>query len=505
MDVLFFTDVLEIGASRYTAPYRLATELRANGHSCQVLDFISSYDDKIIDKLLSKFVTKNTKLLAFTNTFIYTEFTATKVMSGSNQKHFLDETIYGDLRAKIEYITYKARLINPNLKTVMGGSSAHIIDVNCIDYWVTGLGDSSLPALVKALKEERPIIRKNINNKTFIINSNEDYPYDSFNESKIVWTKQEAVQPNEWLPIEISRGCRFRCSFCYFPLNGKKAEDYLKTAETLKSELVKNYEEHGITNYVFSDDLYNDSIEKVEMYHKVFTSLPFKIKWVSYGRLDLIYAYPQMRELLLESGCVSLYLGIETFNKKAGSKVGKGLGKEKIIKTLKMLDETWKGKINLGAGFIVGLPSESKESLEDTFHWLMSEENTLDFFIFYPLHIQEEETTDIYQAKMSSDPEKFGYQFENKHSEQWKTQEMTFKEASKIASRYNFTASQKTSLGGFMTPRLCNLGYQYSSFFNREIIKDVMNNKEQYKIKKKTYIQNYLNDILSLDMEKNIE
>jgi radical SAM superfamily enzyme YgiQ (UPF0313 family) len=502
LNVLFFTDVLEIGIARYTAPYRLATELRKHGHTCQVIDFYSAYNDGDLKRILDKFISDDSYLLAFTNTFIYTEYTATKFLTGSNQKHFLDSSIYGDLRAKIEYITFEAQKINQNIKTVMGGSSAHIIDLNCIDYWVTGLGDNSLPSLLDSLKTDKPIIRKKLNDGTLVINSNDDYPYDEFNTSTIEWTKQEAVQPDEWVPIEISRGCKFRCSFCYFPLNGKKADDYLKTEETLKEELIRNYEDFGITNYVFSDDLYNDSIEKVEKYHRVFTSLPFKISWVSYGRLDLIHAYPQMRELLLESGCKSLYLGIETFNKKAGGKVGKGLGKEKIIKTLKYLNETWKGKINLGAGFIIGLPTESKESLQDTFKWLISDENTLDFFIFYPLHIQEEKTTDIYQANMSSNPEKYGYEFESKNSQKWKTEEMTFDEANRIASSYNFTASQKTSLGGFMIPRLCNLGYNMESFMNRKIIKDVMDDKSKYKEMKSKFISKYLTEILNLNIKE---
>lgn len=498
MDVVFFTDVLELGVSRYTAPYRLATELREKNHSCQVIDFISAYNDIEIQSLLDKFINKSTVLLAFTNTFIYTTYTATKSLTGRNQKHFLDDSIFGDLRAKIEYICFKAKEINPNLKVAMGGSTSNIVDLNCVDYWCTGMGDVSLPSIVYSLKNNLPVMRKKLGNNSVMINSNDDYPFNEFNHSKIIWTNQDAVQPDEWLPIEISRGCRFRCSFCYFPLNGKTSKDYLKNPQVLKEELIKNHKDYGISSYVFSDDLYNDSIEKVQMYHEVFTSLPFKISWVSYGRLDLIYAHPEMRELLLESGCKSLYLGIETFNKKAGGKVGKGLGKQKIIKTLKYLNETWKGKINLGAGFIVGLPTETQESLDDTFKWLMSKENTLDFFIFYPLHIQKENTNDTYQAKMSKDPTKFGYTLESGDIDGWESKEMSHNEAQKISSKYNLMATARNTLGGFMIPRLCNMGYEMESFMNREIIKKIVLDKESYKRRKKQFIDNYLKDILSL-------
>ena len=51
--------------------------------------------------------------------------------------------------------------------------------------------------------------------------------------------EQDCILPNETLPLEVSRGCIFKCSFCAFPLNGKTKLDYLRSPEYIKNELGK--------------------------------------------------------------------------------------------------------------------------------------------------------------------------------------------------------------------------------------------------------------------------
>ena len=95
------------------------------------------------------------------------------------------------------------------------------------------------------------------------------------------WHSKDCILPGETLPIEISRGCIFKCNFCSYPLNGKKKFDYLRDPALIKEELIYNYENFQTTNYFFADDTFNDSTLKLESLHKVITELPFKIKFVT--------------------------------------------------------------------------------------------------------------------------------------------------------------------------------------------------------------------------------
>ena len=116
------------------------------------------------------------------------------------------------------------------------------------------------------------------------------------------------ILKGETLPIEVSRGCIFKCKFCAFPLNGKSKLDYLRDPILIKEELQYNYEKYGTTHYFLSDDTFNDSTTKVEQIHKVVTSLPFKIKFTTYLRLDLLHAHQEQISMLEEMGLASPFL-----------------------------------------------------------------------------------------------------------------------------------------------------------------------------------------------------
>jgi hypothetical protein len=200
-----------------------------------------------------------------------------------------------------------------------------------------------------------------------------------------------------------------------------------------------------------------------------------------------------MRELLLESGAGSLAFGIETMNEVAGKKIGKALGKQKIIETLNYCNEAWKGKIITSSNFIVGLPGETKESILDTVDYLISDQCPLDVFGFLPLYIRTDEDGRS-ASKIDKDPNKFGYVINENN--QWVGEKMTFNEAlglihkiyanPKVKERTKFSAA--TWIG-----RIINLGYTIEEIFtlindktlsrsdlNNELTKRTLAKKTEY-------------------------
>ncbi len=121
---------------------------------------------------------------------------------------------------------------------------------------------------------------------------------------------QDSVQPGEWLPLEISKGCRFGCKFCFYDHSGT----VIKSPECLKQELLYNYKNFGTTGYQLTDDTVNDSMTKIDMMYDVIKSLPFNIEWIAYTRPDMFHKYPQMLDKMLDMGCRGMFLGVETFN-----------------------------------------------------------------------------------------------------------------------------------------------------------------------------------------------
>ena len=230
---------------------------------------------------------------------------------------------------------------------------------NC--YIITGYGEKFV--------EEFTISR--LKNKAVdvpYIVSNLHYDNNEFKQSTIDWTSNDIIDSTAWFPLEVARGCAFNCAFCTF--EHKNSVDLFKDPKILRDELIRNYEVHGIEKYYLIDDLYNDSKHKVRvLYDQVWSRLPFKIEWASFMRLDLLWSDPESAEFIKASGAKIGSFGIETLHDKAGRKVGKGLGRKRIIETLSHLKDVWADDVLIHAFFIAGLPDEPRESIKESMDW----------------------------------------------------------------------------------------------------------------------------------------
>jgi len=480
MQVILFTDIADTpGYGKYAGTYKLASEIRSAGYTCQVVDHFSWYNFEKIKTILDLFITNDTIIVGISCTL--------------NEKRIDGKVLHwgipeDDFKLIIDHIKQK----NKNIKIVAGGSRITALsNWSYIDYTIVNKADIAFIKLIEHITKKSNLkFYQNKNTKSI---NGDDYFYtqDQFKTSQIIFEKQDIILPNESLPMEIARGCIFSCAYCHFDLIGKKIGDWTKTPETIRDEILRNYEKFGTTHYMFSDELINESISKMEMIANVITNLPFKIRYTSYARVDLIRRYPEMRELLLESGAASLAFGIETFNEKAGRTVGKGMNAGKIKETLHYCNEKWKGKIITSSNFIVGLPGETEDDIWKTVEYLISDNNPLDVFGFLPLYIREKEDGRA-PSKIDSNPEKFGYILDQG---KWKSSTMTFDQAlslvrkiyncPEIKNRAKFSAA--TWIG-----RILSLGYSVEEVFSmihddkdyqKEIIQKTNKMKNDYYLK----------------------
>jgi len=480
MDTIIFTDCNGVpGFGRYAGAYKVATEIRNTGYSCQVIDFFAHFTLEESKQLIDKFITKDTLIVGFATT-LFSRATEDEASPDLRKRLRLSNiaTFPHSNPWMMEFLNY-IKTKNSNCKIVIGGAKApHYNGRLPVDYYVLGEADNSIIALLNCLKNN-----KKIENKIY---SNTNYRYDKFKTSKILFHVSDHIFDNEHLPIEIARGCAFNCKFCNY--DKKNTGDNVKLAETIKEEMLLNYSNWGTTGYMFTDDLYNDSIHKVRSLHETFTSLPFQIEWSSYARLDLMWRWREMRELLQESGARSLQFGIETFNHKAGKHVGKGLHPDKQKELLYFLKEKYKNDVLLGASFIIGLPGETEESLNETFDWLTAPDCPLDSFVFQKLYIPKCDKTleDIIDYST----------FSKETNETWLSKEITSEQADELLT--NFTTNEKCKTKTYLSSfqfysRMRNLGYDYTKCFNISKTSDI--NFKEFKIRKENLKQRYLKQI----------
>ena len=76
------------------------------------------------------------------------------------------------------------------------------------------------------------------------------------------WREDFNVLPGESLPIEMARGCIFKCKFCNYPLIGKRKGTYIRDMNEIRDELIETWETKQVDTFYITDDTFNDDNDK---------------------------------------------------------------------------------------------------------------------------------------------------------------------------------------------------------------------------------------------------
>lgn len=465
----YLTEIRPVG------PHRIASDIRKLGYSCTVVNMFLSFSFDELEQLCKKFIDTTTYIVGFSAGFWE----------------------HGDLLVleRIKLVSQLARSINPSVKVIIGGPRAGYFGKKPeLDIDSVFLGFSEIPFLKyfnSLVNNQRQPFSNRMFGKTKVYESIETADKDNFDfrVSQTIYDKSDFISPTESLTLETARGCIFKCKFCAFPLNGKKKLDHIKDPEVIKEELIRNYEQFGVTNYILSDDTFNDSNEKLEMLHKVFTSLPFKIHFASYLRLDLLNAHRHQIGLLKEMGLRGANLGVETFNEQAAKTIGKRLNPNRAKELLYELGSSyWGSEIKIHIGLIVGLPYDTRKSYDETLDWLSDSKNCLvDRVSFSPLHIPDVTRADhtIWKSIFTNEATKYGFYWkENELLMNWYNDSQEIKsylEAVRLSNEFNQFVSKihRDSYGGFF---MFNNLDKTAHFQNKKTLEEQLSmNRIEYK------------------------
>ena len=449
---------------RSLGPYRLATELDGAGYTTFVLDFMSELITDEIIEALSHHLDDDTLWVGFSSTFFWPP-----KQDGGNLESMYYTSDYDEVKTVIDYIRANSRA-----KLVFGGARSQyfLIDKN-IDYYVVGYADNAIIDLTDYLAGKKDKIEFSseaiIGDNTHIVIDSTDYPEpDIKNVSTHWWRKDFNILPNEALPIELARGCIFKCKFCAYQLTGKKKGTYLRGIDQVRDEMIQTWEAHGTDTYYFTDDTFNDDNDKLEALHGLFTSLPFKPKFSAFLRLDLINHNPHQADLLAEMGLIGTYFGVETLQPESAKSIGKGLHPNKVKDRLHWLYERWANKVNMEVGFILGLPYDTLTYFNELLSWSMEDDNPVQAIHFTPLYLfnyGKDHPLSAYSSEFSLNPEIYGYTFPDT---KWNldSQNLTFRMCADVSRKFTDLRSPLNKVAGFHTLTALNTGVSLDDIYN---------------------------------------
>lgn len=373
--------------------HRIATYLREEGYDIEVLDFWPAWTPIQILKFFHQRVREDTICVGLSAMFPLSYGIMGKDTDAQKKVKEMFQTIK------------RLKELHPQLPFV--GGSHHItamIDYD-LDFYITGYGEFAIAELLKYFKKEFNTLQ--IKKEMFhgvsinLIDCSESYPAYPMPNAGVAYEDRDYIQPQEVLSLELSRGCKFRCKFCSHPVLGVRG-DYSRCGDSLKEELITNYDRWGVKTYSVTDETINDTPEKLAKCANVIKNLPFDVNLSGFVRADLLVAKPDTWQDIWDMGLRSHYYGLETLNHKAGSYVGKGMDPDRLKQGLLEMQKWFldKGEYRCQTSLIIGLPGETKESFFEGLQWV-KDNLTVGAYSVSPLYIAGGTVTNMMSANQS--------------------------------------------------------------------------------------------------------
>lgn len=328
--------------------HRIATYLRAQEWDVEVVDFALKWPIEELKELVKSRVTGDTKFFGFSCWFGHWEDNISKFCDWVKETYPLIKIIYGSM-------TYPS------------------FTCKSVDYFIVGYGEKAIFDLVKSITGNGNKVMFDprwFGDKKLIV-ANETYPAFPMSSLLVKYEDRDYIEPWEWLTTELSRGCKFSCKYCNFPVLGVK-EDHTRSDEDFDYQMKDAYEKFGVTNYYVADETINQDKEMMERYANVAEKFNFSLRMHGFIRADLLVNQEDTWDTLLKLGLHGHHYGVETFNKKSGSVIGKGMDPEKLKEGLLKVKQYFSDRVIYRGhiSMICGLPYETRDTWESGVQWL---------------------------------------------------------------------------------------------------------------------------------------
>lgn len=290
-------------------------------------------------------------------------------------------------------------LVSNHMRNLHGGAlDSALLDMGADFYVVDSQGETTLSALVKALKaNEDPATVPNLAyfKQGQLVRTQVVPETNVMDEVDIRWNefaKEEDM--GETIQLRTARSCAFKCAFCNYPTRAGKLS--LASLDTVGRELSSIRSIDKVQNVVFIDDTFNVPLPRFKDLCRMMIKEQYNFNWFSYFRCS--NSDEEAFDLMAQSGCKGVFLGIESGSPTILKNMNKAATIERYAEGIKMLKA--RGITTFGS-FILGFPGETDTTVAETIDFIRS--NKPDFYraqMWYnepgtPIHLEK----DKYQIK----------------------------------------------------------------------------------------------------------
>lgn len=441
-DIIFWSGIWNYRYPEFIrpiAPYQLSHWLRQNSFRSQVIEFVQHLSTQELIELTELAISKKTFAIAVSTTFWPLDGTTIGI-NAVVPPNILEAMSL----LKIKY---------PNIEFIAGGHRTarystifdRVFDVIETD------GENQ--------------ILNYCNEKKYKVK----FPAKQFNivELQHKFIDQDIILPHESLPMELGRGCIFKCKFCSYLNIGKKKHTYQRKFDHVLEEFAYNKDMFGTKNYMLLDDTVNEDVDKMNFLSTIPKQIDSDFTWNGFLRADLIWAHKN-HEILFDSGLRNVFFGLESLHPKTSKVIGKGwMGTHAKEWIPYLYNDLWNKKISIEGSFIIGLPYETIDSILKTVDWI----NQIDVgsLYFFPFNLRNNFEDGSPVSEFTREYKKYNYTIDN--YDDWTNTEtgITKQSAIKLAADMNNMLIDKWRISGWRTNTYYNIEMELSEIQNTTV------------------------------------
>ena len=367
LKLLFINPCLRPGGHTKLLPVGLAsvmTYFRDNGYKFTLLDIdINEFDDAYVENYL-----KNNKFDFILFGTLVTHYKWSKWLANTAKRH------------------------QPNAHIIVGNSVASSIPELFLkktdaDVVVIGEGEISAYESVEAIRLEKSLsdilgiayknskgeIKINELRKVGNINDFSMINWDFFDVER--YLSKPSVKADRQkdvtraMPVITARGCAFKCTFCHYVFWDDPYRN--RSAGSVTNEIRHLIEKYNVTHIDFWDDLSFASAHQVEKMCDEFLASGLKFKWLASVRVDLFSRANlspddalKVAKKMKEAGCYDVGFALESGNQEILEMMNKKIDVNAFFETVNIFKKVG---ITVNTSVVFGYPTESKESIRQTF------------------------------------------------------------------------------------------------------------------------------------------
>ncbi len=274
------------------------------------------------------------------------------------------------------------RQMSPDIPIVWGGVHPSLMPEQTLnstlaDIVVIKEGEETFPELLNALKynsnlssvngiafkdeEGKPIITSN--REFCLLDSYSPLNYDLIDIKPYQEQGQERVPRTKSVSLFTSRGCTFKCTYCYNS-SFHNCKWRGQSAEVVNRALLQLYDK-GIRNIILCDEYFFQDLDRARAICRAVIDNNFKLRFYFVNcRLDQIKRMTDDDlKLFVRAGIKDLFIGIESGSREELIRIKKGIDLNYLEETCKRLLD--KGMI-IQFSFMLGIPNENLNDIKKT-------------------------------------------------------------------------------------------------------------------------------------------